>query len=851
MLLGRTAESAALRDASRRHRLVTVVGPGGVGKTTLVRQMLGNDGFNDVHHFVDLTGLSPTKLIGGIAGSLGFASFNSLVETANAEDWLLIVDNCEHVLGPVADAVETLMQRCPRMRIVCTSREPIEIPDEFILRLEPLSLEGNPSPAAQLFIERSRLAASSDFSDEGEIVEEICGVLDGLPLAIELAAAKTATMTPSEILDGLGHPIDLLEHRRSRRPERHLSLRATIEWSYDLLSGEEQHALACLSVLEGSFSMAVAKAAVGVDDVTLLMEGLVERSLINHVPTAGESWFRILQTIRSYASERLEDFDDRSEVWDRVGTEILQELEDLRMGPVRIPPLIKEGFPTVRHVLERCLVSDQDPHRLFRVLGHLWWLEDVGHQPEGAHLAQMAIDRWPDPTPDSAIAYGVLAGFQRLAGRYEAAKRNAQIAIAASDGLGAAFGHRSLGQQVRRIGDWQSALDHFQKASDAARNDHETGLALEIGLHVAITIARAGDTEKAARNLESLVAQSGSYPLLNQWTRLFLSWVLFATDPERARAISEDVLEDGPGIDDIWVAAVAHQHLGVSALLSSDVHGGAGHLKTSLELFLQIHNRSDIALTLLAIAALVNSLGDVARARQILVATDEYGTMDRYGEFEYQLFDRIGSLPDRIEGVEPLSNARIIQLLGNLKKVPDSQSRADRPTFKKKGDMWELSFDGGLALVTNSKGLVDIHTLIRNAGRELSALDLMESGLGPSVSEPRSDASARKQYEARIRELEEEINDADSAGDPYRADVARHELDLLIDHIAATYGLHGKPRQETSPAERARSAVTSRIRTTIKRLRDSLPAMADHLDISVRTGRFCVYAPPEPLDWDL
>ena len=851
MLLGRSAEREALIDASGRHRLVTVVGPGGVGKTTLAKQLLSHDELGSVPYFVDLTGISPSKLIGGIAGSLGLASFNALIETANSENWLLIVDNCEHMLGPVADALETLMQRCPRLRIVCTSREPIEIPDEFILRLEPLSLEGDPSPAARLFVERSRLAAATDTPSEWMKIEEICSVLDGLPLAIELAAAKTATMTLEEILEGLDEPIALLEQPRSRRPQRHVSLRATIAWSYDLLSTDEQRALACLSVLEGSFSLKVAEAAVGVDGVTPLMEGLVEKSLINHVPIAGESWFRILETIRSYGAERLDELGERADVWDRVTAEILRELEELRMGPVRIPPLIKEGFPTVRHVLERCLMGDQAPHRVLRVLGHLWWLEDVGHQPEGSQIAQKAIEKWPEPNPESAIAYGVLAGFQRLAGRYEDAERNARIAIASSNGVGAAFGHRSLGQQIRRHGDWEGALDHFQKAAEAARNDGENGLALEIGLHVAITVARAGEPAKAVHGLEELVADSSPYPLLNQWTRLFLSWVLFDSDPARAHAISEAVLEDDARIEDTWVAAVAHQHHGISALLSSDISRGASHLKTSLELFLQIHNRSDIALTLLAVAALFNRVGDVDRARRVLVATDEYGTMDRYGEFEYRLFDRIGSLPERVNGVEPLTNAKILQLLNHLEAESVHEPDGDGPTFRKKGDMWELSFDGDLALIRDSKGIVDIHTLIRNVGKEISALDLMGSGLSPSPSEPKSDPGARRQYEARIKELESEINEADSDGDPYRADLARQELDVLIDHITSTYGLHGRSRQETNPAERARSAVTSRIRATIKRLRDSLPGMADHLDVSVKTGRFCAYEPPEPVDWNL
>ncbi len=851
VLLGRTLETEALMRSLEEDRLVTLVGPGGVGKTTLARHVFADlADLAGSRTFVDLTELPPSGLLAGIAEIAGHRTFDRLIDDLAEQPWLLVLDNCEHLLDPVAAVIETLLQRLHGVQILATSREPIEIAGETVLRLGPLSLEGNPSPAVELFLARSRGQDSTLELTTG-VVDQICRVLDGLPLAIEIAAAKTASMTPQEILAGLDQPIDLLENRRHRGPDRHGSVRAAIAWSYELLDQDEQRALESLSVFEGSFSEAMADAAVGAESREVL-NALVDRSLLLHDPERTESWYRMLQTIRAFGQDRLDETSGRADkVWSRVNEATLLELESLPLAPTHIPTMVKRGFPTIRRAFKDLLMRSDDPKRVFRLVAHLWWLEDIGHQSEGARIVEMALERWPEPNPHSAIGYGVLAGFQRFAGDLAGARESARVAIESSNGIGAAFGHRLLGQTARRSGDWNRALEHFEQGSALAREDGVEGFALEIQIHTAMTWARSGEIEKAFGVIEDVVARTGPYPLLGLWARLFQSWIGFGSDVAAAGEIARAILDESSNAEeDPWVTAVAHQHLALHALLSGDERGGREHLLYSLKKFVDISNRSDISLTLLAIAATLNRSGDIVNARRVMASAQEFGTDAAFGAFEEEMFESIGPLPLDIAGAQPLSPAEVIRLFETDDELRDDAIES-ADSFTRLGDMWRVVFGGQEALLNDSKGMGDIASLLAQPGVEISCLDLMGSPVAPSDAGARSDDHALKQYRRRLAELQEDIDDADVANDPHRADRAREEMDRLLEHVSGAYGLAGRSRTDRDPAEKARSAVTARIRSTIKRIGDAHPALSDHLDQSVKTGRFCVYEPAESRNWEL
>jgi hypothetical protein len=172
--------------------------------------------------------------------------------------------------------------------------------------------------------------------------------------------------------------------------------------------------------------------------------------------------------------------------------------------------------------------------------------------------------------------------------------------------------------------------------------------------------------------------------------------------------------------------------------------------------------------------------------------------------------------------------------------------------FRRSGDGWEVGFGhGDTVTVRGGKGMDDLARLLAAGGREVHALELAGSPVAEAGHGPALDERARRAYEQRIRDLQEDLDEADAAGDPVRSERARAELDALVDQLASALGLGGRAREAGSAAERARSAVTQRIRSTIRRIGEVDPGLGRHLQGAVRTGTFCSYRPDEPVDWDL
>ncbi len=320
--IGREREVADLQTAVKAHRLVTLTGVGGVGKTRLAVEVAAQlaDEFPDGVWLFELAAVTdPAAIPDAVAAVLGITQqrgktvSESVAAALEDRVRLLVVDNCEHILDAAADLIEAIFAHSATVRILATSREGLGVPDERVWPVRSLdATSGMDSAAVSLFVERAQgIAPGFSMADDAEAaaVTEICQRLDGIPLAIELAASRMASMTASEMRDRLDHRFRLLVGAR-RGLERHHTLRHAVAWSYDLLDDTERTVLDRCSVFAGGFDLQSACAVAGSDDldeyaILEVLDALVRKSLVVADRSASRTRYSMLETIRQFAEEQL------------------------------------------------------------------------------------------------------------------------------------------------------------------------------------------------------------------------------------------------------------------------------------------------------------------------------------------------------------------------------------------------------------------------------------------------------------------------------------------------------------------------------------------------------------------
>ncbi len=515
-LIGRSKQTTEALDALAAYRLVTLVGPGGVGKTRLAvslgRRLVPE--FVDGVRFVDLSGCGDGNLLSAtVASSLGVLDMpgqsveSSLVHHLQDLSALLVLDNCEHVIEASSRLVDLLLSGCPHLRILATSRQPLDVAGELTYRVPALSV---PAPddirrlgdadcddlggllsydAVALFVERAR-AAHSAFAltpQNGATIAEIAGRLDGLPLAIELAAARVRAMPIEQIASRLDDRFRLLTSTSRSLPARHQALRAAMDWSYDLLDEGERALLRRLSVFSGGWTYEAAdevcsdpagvSRSITPELVPDLLTELVDRSLVAFDSDTDGGRYRLLETVRSYARSLADEVGETAQMRDRHLAYFARLAES--GGSLEGASLagwfdaMEREHANLGAALEWCLATGHSEQglRLAACLGPFWSAH--GHRAEGrARMGRALAAVGTDP---------------RSALRSQALLRAADLAWGQGDHAAAAAYARESLEIVRETGDRQGVALSLamlgqtalgEGDASAARAFHEEGLAI-------------------------------------------------------------------------------------------------------------------------------------------------------------------------------------------------------------------------------------------------------------------------------------------------------------------------------------------------------------------------------------
>ncbi|GGS36411.1 ATP-binding protein [Actinokineospora fastidiosa] len=454
--VGRAREIAQARRLLNRGRLVTLTGPGGVGKTRLALRVARSARYADGTVFVELADLrDPALVAGAVAGALGLRALSGrpglslVVDHLADREVLLLLDNCEHVLDACAELAVAVLAGCPRVGVLATSRQSLGAEGEHVLSVPPLSVPedvdgADENESVRLFADRAR-AVAPDFEvtdDNRADVVALVRRLEGVPLAIELAAARVRALTPAQIVARL----DLRILSRDAGPQRQRSLRATIDWSHDLCTEPERLVWRRASVFSGSFDLEAAEAVCGGDgvdraDVLDLVDGLLDKSVLIREDHSGLLRYRMLETLRQYGHEKLGADADRVARRHRDWYDHLTAcFADRWLTAEQLAWLdrLPRELTNIWVALEFCVRTPGEAAVAVRMLDRIrpYW-SVFGHMNEVRHYACQAAAQLTEDSREYRVAVWIEGFLAALRGDAElAAKglfRAAELATAAAD----------------------------------------------------------------------------------------------------------------------------------------------------------------------------------------------------------------------------------------------------------------------------------------------------------------------------------------------------------------------------------------------------------------------------------
>jgi non-specific serine/threonine protein kinase len=618
--IGREREIAEVQGLIAATRLLTLCGPGGAGKTRLALAVAAGlvEKFEDGVWWVELAPLSDPELVPqAVAQAMmireepGRSLTDTLAQDLAATELLLILDNCEHLIGAAASLAEALLLACPNLRVLATSREALNVAGEVSWPVPPLSLPDPrrlPSPegllgyeSARLFVERARAVNPSFALDEGNAVavSRICYQLDGIPLAIELAAARMRMLSAGQISGRLEDALGLLTGGGRTTTPRQRTLRATLQWSHDLLSEPEQKLLGRLSVFFGGWTLQAAEAVCSGDgieegEVLELLAHLVDKSMVVVTEAGGEdgaaSRYRMLEPVRQFALERLQEGGEDEQARDQHAEYYLALAEEAE------PALRRPGQ-------EAWLQRLETEHDNFRAALR-WTLDLEGRSERGLTLAAALWQFWDTHNHLNEgsrwLERALRGGNASPAVRAKALNGAGWMAWVQGDGRAIALLEESLGL-FRELGD-------------------KTGIATALGnLGYAVVYLQQEKWRLEALREE---AEALRREPLDPWatTHLLFFLTLAAMDEhdyERAAALAEENLALTRKLGNIPGIVVGFVHVAMIALIRGDPERAAAAYEENLRLTRQLRDTVAVVSNLMGLAGVAMQRGEPVRAARL------------------------------------------------------------------------------------------------------------------------------------------------------------------------------------------------------------------------------------------
>jgi predicted ATPase/DNA-binding SARP family transcriptional activator len=611
--IGRGSELTELGRLIGTTRLLTLTGAGGSGKTRLAREVAAADAHRHSRTaWVDLAPIADALIIAReVATALhipdrGGRPTEALIATIGDAPMLLVLDNCEHLVDACAELAEHLLRACPRLTILATSREALGIPSETAWLVPPLG----GAEAAQLFVERAQASVPSFEMSEANAspVRDICRRLDGIPLAIELAAARIRVLSAEQIASRLDDAFRLLTSGSRTALPRHRTLRGTMDWSYGLLDAREQALLRRLSVFAGSFSLEAAEVVcVGnlleAEDILDGMAGLVDKSLIVMEAGDGSARYHLLETVRQYGQELLnaegvvEEYRARHA---RFYLEFAERFAPLLIGGEHEPGLL------ARIAVEHDNLRDAS----------VWASNDPSRAEEALRFADALFWYW----------YGT--GYWYGSGQFTQAREQIARALANAPDADPLLRARALsanGLSALAQGDYEESRDSFEAGLALLRAHGDTGAVAFVLSKLGAAQMMLGNTELAGTLLDESFEMAKPLPLsvLHSFIRFWRGWAAIVRgELQLARSMFEEGLRFSRTINHRTSFAHASAMLGKVLCKLGQYDEAYARLSNGLRVHLEIGDAWGLALDLEGLAALVIARERYADGVRLMGAVD-------------------------------------------------------------------------------------------------------------------------------------------------------------------------------------------------------------------------------------